>query len=87
MKTQYNLIIDYLHEHGKITRFNALVKLGVANLPARVKELKAQGYTFNTVKKSKVNRNGRRITYVEYYLAEEQAENQGTTAQNQKGDK
>lgn len=78
---QGQLIIEYMKEHGKLTRFTALVKLGVSNLPARITELKGGGYIFKTVKKSKINRNGRRINYKEYYLIE-QAENQGYNGQN-----
>ena len=80
--TQHKIIIDYLKEHKKLTRFTALVKLGVSNLPSRVQELKAQGFNIVAKKTSTVNRYGRRVHFNEYYLIEEStSQNQGFKAQ------
>ena len=86
MKTQHQQIIDYYKDNEKLTHFTALVKLGVANLPARIYELKAQGYEFSVKKKTKTNRNGRKISYFEYYLtAAPQDEKTGAQADELKG--
>ena len=82
--TQHNAIIKHIKDNGFISSYVAAVKLGVSNLPQRIRELKAKGYTIATRKKAHVNRYGNLTHYVEYYL---KAENQGTTAQKQKGDK
>lgn len=80
--TQHQAIIEYLKEHKTISSFMAAVKLGVSNLPLRVSELRLKGYNIVSTKKAHVNRYGVKVHYNEYYLSEEQAENQGTMAQN-----
>ena len=62
MQTQNQRIIEYFRKHGELTRLTALVKLSVADLPKRVTELKAKGYKIESVKKSKKNRYGRKVT-------------------------
>lgn len=68
MNNQQTQIIDYLNEKGKISSFNAMIKLGVCNLPARIRELKAQGYQIGDRTKKHKNRNGRYVHYKEYFL-------------------
>ena len=35
-KTQKQLVLDYLMEHGKLTRWTAFIELGVAELSSRI---------------------------------------------------
>lgn len=67
-KNQYQQIIEYLNEKGNLSRFTAMVKLGVCNLPQRISELKARGYNIGVKKIPHINRNGRKIVYNEYFL-------------------
>lgn len=69
MKTnQHAQIIEYMKEKGKITRFTAMVRLGVCNLPQRIIELKAKGFNIGDRMIKHVNRNGRKTSYKEYFL-------------------
>lgn len=69
MKTnQHTQIIEHMKEKGKITSFTATVRLGVCNLPQRIKELKAKGFNIGDRTKKHVNRYGRKTSYKEYYL-------------------
>ena len=65
---QHQAILQYLNEHGFITSFTAAVKLGVLNLSARVKELKAKGYPIADRTRVNLNRYGKTIKYKEFYL-------------------
>ena len=69
MKTnQHKQIIEYLEEHGKITRFTATLKLGISNLPQRIRELKLNGVQIGDRTLQHINRNGNKTRYKEYYL-------------------
>lgn len=65
---QHLQIISYMEEHGNITSFIATIKLGVCNLPQRIKELKALGVAIDKRKVIHRNRNGNSVRYNEYYL-------------------
>ena len=74
--TQHQRIIAYLKENGKISSFIACVKLGVSNLPLRVKELRAKGYTITAEKVKHVNRYGKTIYYNDYFLNDKGVNNE-----------
>lgn len=46
---QRNKLLDYLKEHGSITSNEARILLDIYYPPARVFELKSEGYLINTV--------------------------------------
>lgn len=70
--TQRDEVINYIKEHGTITRLDAFLDLGIAELPARICELKKEkygGYRFKEVRKPFITRLGKRSSYIEYSLA------------------
>lgn len=66
--TQKELILQYIADFGYITSYQAYADLGITQLGARIKELKAQGYEFKTEQQKTKNRYGKPVHYVEYYL-------------------
>ena len=72
-KTQREEVIDYLRQHGTITRLDAFLDLGIAELPARICELKKEkygGYKFNEKRITFITRLGKKSFYIEYSLAQ-----------------
>ena len=45
VKTQCEMVLDWLQERGKITSLEAMVELGVGRLASRIWDLKKQGYS------------------------------------------
>lgn len=66
--TQKELILKYIADFGYITSFQAYADLGITQLGARIKELKAKGYEFKTEPQKAKNRYGKPVNFVRYYL-------------------
>lgn len=66
MKTQEEMILDYLKEHGSITSMQAFQRLGITRLSARVYDLRDHGHNVVT---ETVTKNGKR--YAAYKLYDE----------------
>lgn len=66
--TQYEIVIDYLNQHGSITALDA-VPLGILRLAAVIHDLRAAGMQIETVMHHK-NRNGRGVHWAEYKIKE-----------------
>lgn len=69
---QRQRIIDYINQFGSITSKDAYDDLGITQLATRIKELKEQGYKFETKWESSKNRYGERVDFKRYYLEKEQ---------------
>lgn len=69
---QRQRIIDYINQFGSITSKDAYDDLGITQLATRIKELKDQGYKFETKWESSKNRYGERVDFKRYYLEKEQ---------------
>ena len=65
---QRQRIINYIHEFGSITSLDAYRDLGITQLATRIKELKEQGYEFETKWENNKNRFGEKVDYKRYYL-------------------
>lgn len=48
--TQYETIMKQLNAGKRLTSATARTRFGITNLPARVSELRAKGYSINIVK-------------------------------------
>ena len=72
---QRQRIINYIHEFGSITSLDAYRDLGITQLATRIKELKEQGYEFETKWESNKNRFGEKVDYKRYYLKDMVARN------------
>ena len=68
--TQRQRVIDYIHEFGSISSWDAYEDLGITQLGARVKELKERGYEFETEWEHKKNRYGQPVAFKRYYIKE-----------------
>lgn len=69
---QRQRIIDYIKQFGSITSKDAYDDLGITQLATRIKELKEQGYKFETKWESSKNRYGERVDFKRYFLEKEQ---------------
>lgn len=67
--TQKEKVLDYIKRFGSITRAEAFNDLGIAELSARICELKQDGYEFETKSETSRNRFGERVTYTRYFRA------------------
>lgn len=48
METQEKKIINYMRKHGGITRFDGFKKeVGIANIPARIYDLRQKGWVID----------------------------------------
>jgi len=66
--TQREDVIEYIIKNGHITRAEAWSDLGIAELPARICELKAEGYKFKQKRIPFVSRLGKKSSFIEYSL-------------------
>ena len=48
VQTQNQKLLEYLKRGGKVTRWNALLDLGIANITARIADLRSQGHAIMT---------------------------------------
>lgn len=65
-KLQEERVLKYMDETGDITRLDAMLDLGIANLPAVINRLRKDGYNIKTEKVKSKNRYGEPITYAKY---------------------
>mgnify|MGYP003448384002 CR=1 FL=1 len=68
---QRQRIIDYINQFGSITSKDAYDDLGITQLATRIKELKEQGYRFETKWESSKNRYGEKVDFKRYFLEKE----------------
>lgn len=69
--TQAERVIRYIKDYGSITRADALMKIGVANLPAVIDVLRHEyGYNIVTHKVEKTGMYNTKVTYAKYTLEE-----------------
>ena len=67
--TQNEAILKYLKNHVGLTQLQALDKLGVMRLPARISELREMGFDIVTLRKEVRTRYGK-TNVAEYRLIE-----------------
>lgn len=63
---QCERILQYLDEHGAITRAEAMSELGIANFTARVSDLRRAGVELDTETVFQKNRYGEKVKYFRY---------------------
>lgn len=69
--TQAERVLQYIYHFGSITRAEALMDIGVANLPAVIDDLRHKhGAQIVTDEVKGKNRYGQNITYARYRFAE-----------------
>ena len=71
MDSQETRVYAYIQKYGFITRQSAMLDLGVANLPARIHNLRNDGVDIITVMVEAKNRFGEKCKYAEYHINKE----------------
>lgn len=66
--TQCGRILEYLHRHGTITQYEALLDLGIMRLASRMTELKKRGHKIETEWVKVSNRYGETCRVKRYRL-------------------
>lgn len=67
--TQAERVAYYMTKFGSITRAEALMDLGIANLPAVIDDLRhKKGYPVVTEEVEGLNRYEQKITFARYYI-------------------
>ena len=67
-KTQKTEVLEYIKANGGITRLDAFLDLGIAELPARICELKAEGYHFKEERVPFTTRLNKKSSYIRYSI-------------------
>ena len=65
-RTQKSDVLDYIHEHGSLTRMEAFTELGICELSSRIGELEKDGYRFKREPYHGTGRNGRKFVVTKY---------------------
>lgn len=63
---QTEKVLDYLKKHGTITTYESYIKLKITRLPARINELRNQGYDIPGEMETAVNQDGERVKFKRY---------------------
>lgn len=71
MESQEKRVYAYMKQYGSITRIQAMLDLGVANLPARINELRRSGIEITTNMVEGNNRYGEKCQHAEYRIKKE----------------
>lgn len=66
--TQCDEILEYLKEHGHITRLSAACDLHIFELASRIGELEKRGYAISRTRATYANQNGRISHFTVYGL-------------------
>ena len=69
-QSQCKRILDYMRRVGPITRADALISCGCANLTARISDLRKDGHNIVTIRTQSINQFGDKITYGRFMLVE-----------------
>lgn len=65
---QKQMILDYIQINGRITVTDAVKDLGINALPARIRDLKRDGYNIVATTQKGKNRYGKSTIYTEYSI-------------------
>ena len=71
MKSQKEMVLEYIQRNGAITDMDAVYELGVHRLSARIADLREDNYNIVTNMVSCKNRHGKTIRYGEYTLGKD----------------
>lgn len=71
MKSQRDIVMDYLKTHGSITSYEAFEHFGITKLPARICELRKAGVIIPDRIEHGKNRFGVPVSYKRYLYQEQ----------------
>ncbi|MCI8470182.1 MAG: hypothetical protein HFJ35_01575 [Clostridia bacterium] len=66
--TQKQKIVCYIQRFGSVTSWEAYRDLGITQFATRIKELKEEGYKFQTEWEIQKNKEGKSVHFKRYYL-------------------
>lgn len=66
--TQRERILDYLMKGHVLTRLNSWDRLGIIEAPARISELRSEGWPIHTRMKAVTNRFGEKVRIAEWVM-------------------
>ena len=66
--TQKQRLLEYLRTGRVLTRFNSWEELGIMEAPARICELRREGYPISTRRHTIVNRFGEHVSVAEWSM-------------------
>ena len=72
MKSQHDLIRDYMEAHGSITSYEAFEHLGITKLPARICEMRKAGVIIPDRIEHGKNRFGAPVSFKRYLYHEQE---------------
>ncbi len=70
-KTQCEVVLTHLKEHGSITSIEAFTEYGILRLASRINDLRRRGYLIKSELKTGKNRFGETTHFCVYTLVEE----------------
>jgi hypothetical protein len=73
--TQKDRVLDYMHQNGSITTWEAFQNLGVSRLANVIAEIRKE-YVVESITRSKKNRYGDQCHFSEYRLSSEKKVNE-----------
>ena len=62
------MVLQYMNDFGSITTMDAFMDLGCTRLPARISDLKDQGYKIADRTEVGKNRYGRKVNWKRYWI-------------------
>ena len=66
--SQRDRVLQYLKSGKVLTRLNAWDELGVIETPARICELRSEGYEIKSTRKTVLNRYGESVRIAEWFM-------------------
>jgi len=73
--TQKKKIMEYMKKFGSVTSWEAYRELGITQFATRIKELKEEGYTFETKWEKRKNQEGKRVNFKRFYFGSNTSKN------------
>ena len=68
IRTQEQMVLDWLKKHKTITSKTAFIQLAILQLPKRIFTLRKRGYNIKSTPKVVKNRYGKKVNIVVYTL-------------------
>lgn len=68
--SQVQKILDFANQHGSITNYDAVYRLGILSPTRRICDIKALGYTVTKQREDIISADGQKKSVVRYFIKE-----------------
>lgn len=68
--SQVQKILDFANQHGSITNYDAVYRLGILSPTRRICDIKALGYTVTKQREGIISADGEKKSVVRYFIKE-----------------